>query len=117
MKNPDQNLRQTLVKIYNKEDISGGVSGGGTGVFGSSAPQATGGAGLFGGSTTTGGLFGGTPSASSGGIFGGNAQPTPGGGGGLFGSSSGTSGGSAYFDFLSHQIMNSQIEQSDQMYC
>ena len=89
MKNPDQNLRQTLVKIYNKEDISGGVSGGGTGVFGSSAPQSSGVGALFGGSTITGALFGETSSATPSGIFGGSTQPTVS-GGGLFVNSSGT---------------------------
>jgi hypothetical protein len=66
MKNPDQNMRQTLVKIFKKENISGGVSvAGAGGVFGSSAPQASGVGGLFGGNTSTGGLFGGPSSATS----------------------------------------------------
>ena len=34
MKNPDQNLRQTLVKIYNKENISDGIGGVGGEAFG-----------------------------------------------------------------------------------
>merc|ERR1712179_429435 len=85
MKTPDQNLKQMLVKIYNKENITGG---GGVGLF--SSPAQPSGGGLFGGgsSTSTGGIFGGATPATPGGIFGGNSATVTPQKTGIFGSAS-----------------------------
>ena len=87
LKNPDQNMRQILVKIYNKETISAGTSafGGGSsgGMFGASGNSQQSSAGIFGAPAAA---------SSSGGIFGGgaaNAGQTTG-SGGLFGKPSGS---------------------------
>jgi len=94
MKTPDQMLKQTLVKIYNKENISGGLNGGGGGLF--SSPAQPSGGGLFGGSSSTssGGIFGGTTPATSGGMFGGNTSSA---GGGIFGKQSTAANSSGIF--------------------
>jgi len=94
--NPDSNLRQVLVKLYNKQPIGDYTLGSGQGsIFSSNSTG--GGGGLFGGNTGSTGMFGNSsaPATASGNsIFGGSNQTPQTAGGSLFGGSA-VFGGSA----------------------
>ena len=109
LRNPDQNIKSVLVKIYNKESIegvgpgllsstsnSGGLFGGSSSSSSSSlfgTPKNSGSAGLFSSpSQSAGGIFGGGSSSGSGGLFSSN-QGTQQQSGGLFGGQGAGGGG------------------------